>query len=297
MTHRIATAATLPGRRAVLAGLAAAALLPALPASAAMAAADDALADLERRGGGRLGVFALDTGSGRSLAHRADERFLMCSTTKLASVAAVLARVDAGSERLDRRVPYTAGTIAVGTAPDTEAHLAEGGMSVEALCRAAIVHSDNGAANLLFASLGGPAAVTRFARGLGDPASRFDRVEPALNRPDGERDTTTPRAFAGLTRALLLGDALSPASRARLDGWTVACETGAKRIRAGVPKGWTVGDKTGTAGPVADDVALLRPPNRAPIVVAAYCDAPGLDAAAREAVLREVGAIAATLAA
>ncbi|WP_237477232.1 class A beta-lactamase [Lichenibacterium dinghuense] len=278
-------------RRAVLLGLGAAALCPA-----ASAAAEDALAAVERRSGGRLGAFALDTGSGRSLAHRADERFLMCSTTKLASVAAVLARVDAGAERLDRRVPYTAAEIAVGYDPDTAAHLSEGGMTLDALCRAAIVHSDNGAANLIFASLGGPDAVTRFVRGLGDAASRFDRVEPALNHPDGERDTTTPRAFAGLTRALLLGDALAPPSRARLDGWTVACETGLKRIRAGVPAGWTVGDKTGTAGPVADDVAVLRPPGRPPIVVAAYCDAPGLADAAREAVLAEVGRVAAGLA-
>ena len=279
-------------RRALLAGLSAAALGPMLPADAA----EDALAALERRSGGRLGVCMLDTGSERSLAHRADERFLMCSTTKLASVAAVLARVDAGSERLDRRVPYTAAEIAVGYNPDTQAHLAEGGMTLEALCRAAIIHSDNGAANLVFASLGGPAAVTRFARGLGDAETRFDRVEPALNHPDGERDTTTPRAFAALTQRLLLGDALSPASRARLDGWTVACETGTRRLRAGAPKGWTVGDKTGTAGSIADDVAVLRPPGRAPIVVTAYCDAPGLDDEAREAVLREVGTIAATLA-
>ena len=282
-----------PTRRATLAGLTALALVPARPARAAV----DALAALEARSGGRLGVFALDTSSGRSLAHRADERFLMCSTTKLAAVAAVLARVDAASERLDRRVPYTAPDIAVGYSPETKAHLSEGGMTLEGLCRAAIVHSDNGAANLIFASLGGPDAVTRFVRGLGDEASRFDRTEPSLNRPDGERDTTTPRAFAGLTRTLLLGGALGPASRARLDGWMVACETGFKRIRAGVPEGWTVGDKTGTAGPVADDVALLRPPGRAPIVVAAYCEAPGLTDAEREAVLREVGAIAAGLAA
>ena len=283
----------LSTRRAVLAGLAAAALGPRLPA----AGAEDVLAALERGSGGRLGAFALDTGSGRSLAHRADERFLMCSTTKLATVATVLARVDAGAETLDRRVAYTAAEIAVGYAPDTTAHLADGGMTLDALCRAAIVHSDNGAANLVFASLGGPEAVTRFTRGLGDAASRFDRVEPTLNRPDGELDTTTPRAFAALTRKLLLGDALSAASRARLEGWTVACETGLKRIRAGVPQGWIVGDKTGTGGPVANDVAVLRPPDRAPIVVAAYLDAPDLSDDAREAVLREVGTIAAGLAA
>ncbi len=289
MPHRPTFAARVPlSRRAVLGALGAVALGRSFPA----AAAEDALAGIERRSGGRLGVFALDTGTGHSLEHRADERFLMCSTTKLASVAAVLARVDAGAERLDRRVPYTAAEIAVGFAPDTKAHLAEGGMTVEDLCRAAIVHSDNGAANLIVASLGGPAAVTRFARGLGDASSRFDRTEPTLNRADGERDTTTPRAFAGLTRSLLIGDGLSSASRARLDGWTVACETGTKRIRAGVPKDWVVGDKTGTAGPIADDVAVLRPPGRAAIVVTAYCDAPGLDDDAREAVLREVGTVA-----
>lgn len=270
-------------RRAVIAGLLAVAVTR--PA----AAAEDALAALEARHGGRLGVFALDTGTGRSLAHRADERFLMCSTTKFASVAALLARVDAGTERRDRHVAYGAADVAVGYAPDTKAHLAEGGMDVEALCRAAMVHSDNGAANLVLASLGGPDAVTRFVRGLGDGVTRFDRTEPTLNRTDGPLDTTTPRAFAGTLRAVLLGEALAPASRSLLEGWMVACETGRARIRAGVPAGWTVGDKTGTAGPNAGDVALLRPPGRAPIVVAAYCYAPKLADAEREAVLKAVG--------
>ncbi len=280
---------TTPDRRAVLAGLAAASLSPAWPASAA----EDALAALEARGGGRLGVLALDTGSGRSLGHRAGERFLMCSTTKLAIVAAVLARVDAGRDTLDRLIPYGAPDVAAGYAPDTKAHLADGAMSLDALCRAAITHSDNGAANLLFAALGGPATVTRLVRGLGDTTTRFDRTEPALNHPDGPRDTTTPRAFADTTRALLLGTALSPVSRARLDAWMAACTTGLQRLRAGIPPDWTAGDKTGTAGPMANDVALLRPPGRAPIVVAAYCDAPALADAGREAVLREVGAIVA----
>ena len=272
-------------RRAVIAGL----LAVAVTRPAAAAAAEDALAALEARHGGRLGVFALDTGTGRSLAHRADERFLMCSTTKFASVATLLARVDAGTERRDRRVAYGAADVAVGYAPDTKAHLAEGGMDVEALCRAAMVHSDNGAANLVLASLGGPDAVTRFVRGLGDGVTRFDRTEPTLNRTDGPLDTTTPRAFAGTLRAVLLGEALAPASRSLLEGWMVACETGRARIRAGVPAGWTVGDKTGTAGPNAGDVALLRPPGRAPIVVAAYCYAPKLADAEREAVLKAVG--------
>ena len=279
-------------RRSVLAGLSGAAAALTLPA----AAAEDALAALEARAGGRLGVFALDTGSGRSFAHRADERFLMCSTTKLVSVGAVLARVDAKTEQLSRQVPYGAKDRDVGYTPDTRAHLAEGQMSVEALCRAAITHSDNGAANLIMASLGGPAAVTRFARGLGDTVTRFDRTEPTLNHRDGEFDTTTPRAFAETARALLLGAALSPASRDLLNRWTVDCTTGLARIRAGVPSGWTVGDKTGTAGAFANDVALLRPPGGAPIVVTAFYEVTDRKDAEREAVLREVGAIAAGLA-
>ena len=291
-TAAIAAAAGTPSRRTVLAGLAALAAVPAWPAGAA----EDGIAALEARHGGRLGVFALDTGSGRSLAHRADERFLMCSTAKFAAVAAVLARVDAGTERLDRRIAYGVADTAVGYAPDTKAHLAEGGMSLEALCRAAVVHSDNGAANLVLASLGGPAAVTRFARGLGDDTTRFDRTEPTLNHPDGVLDTTTPRALAGTVRAVLLGEALSPASRARLEGWMVACDTGLDRLRAGIPRGWTAGDKTGTAGDNAGDVALLRPPGRAPIVVASYYDVPGRTVASREAVLKAVGALVAGLA-
>ncbi len=279
-------------RRAVMAGLSAAALGLTFPA----AAAEDALAALEARAGGRLGVFALDTGSGRSFTHRADERFLMCSTTKLVFAGAVLKRVDAGEERLDRWVSYGAKDLDVGYAPDTKAHLTEGRMSVEALCRAAITHSDNGAANLILASLGGPAAVTRFARGLGDEVTRFDRAELALNRRDGERDTTTPRAYAATTRALLLGAALSPASRDLLNRWMVDCTTGLARIRAGVPAGWTVGDKTGTAEPFANDVALLRPPGGSPIVVTAFYEVTDRKDAEREAVLRDVGAIAAGLA-
>ncbi len=281
-----------PDRRAVLAGLSAAAACLTLPA----AAAEDALAALEAKAGGRLGVFALDTGSGRSFAHRADERFLMCSTTKLVSVGAVLARVDAGAEQLGRQVSYGAKDLDVGYAPDTKAHLAEGQMSMEALCRAAITHSDNGAANLILSSLGGPAAVTRFARGLGDTVTRFDRPELGLNRRDGERDTTTPRAFAATARALLLGTALSPASRDLLNRWTNDCTTGSARIRAGVPSGWTVGDKTGTAGPFANDVALLRPPGGSPIVVTAFYEVTDRKDAEREAVLRDAGAIAARLA-
>ncbi len=274
-------------RRRILAGTAAAAALG--PAGAAWSAYD-ALAALEAQVRGRLGVFAVDTGSVRRLAHRADERFVMCSTFKLILAAAVLARIEAGRERLDRRIAYGPPDL-LDYAPVTRAHLAEGAMSVEALVAAAMVVSDNTAANLLLASVGGPAAVTAFARRLGDGVTRLDRSEPALNRTDGILDTTSPRAMAGSARAILLGDAVSQASRRRLQGWMVASTPGLGRLRAGLPASWRSGDKSGTGDSEANDVALAWPPARPPLVIAAFYDAPGLDGPGREAVLREVGRI------
>jgi beta-lactamase class A len=277
-------------RRGLAFGLPAAAVLGL--ARPAAAAGREALAELERRHGGRLGVFAVDTGSGRTLAHRADERFLMCSTFKTLAVAAVLARVDAGRETLARRVSYGQADL-LGYAPVARAHLAEGGLPVETLCQAAIEASDNTAANLLLASLGGPAAVTRYARSIGDAVTRLDRREPAANQPAGPLDTTSPRAMAGDLRALLLGAALKPASRERLETWLAASTTGLNRLRAGLPAGWRVGDKTGTGDTQANDVAIVRPPGRPPLIAAAYYDAPATDGPAREAALRAVGAVVA----
>ena len=281
-------------RRTALVGLSAVALCSR--AASPAHAAEDALADLERRRGGRLGVLAQDIESGRVLAYRADERFLMCSTFKVLAAAAVLARADAGTLRFDRKVTYGPAAVA-GYAPDVKAHLSEGAMTLDALCAAAVSHSDSAAANLILAEIGGPAAVTRFLRGLGDDTTRLDRNEPDVNRPDGLLDTTTPRAFAETLRTLLLGTALSPASREKLNGWMEAGTTGDARIRADVPKGWRVGDKTGTARAEANDVAVLRPPGRKPIVVAAFYDVAGATDAARDAVLRAVGVSAAALAA
>ncbi len=273
------------------------ATLPASLAAATHAAAqDDQLAALERSNGGRLGIFALDTGSGRALAHRADERFLMCSTFKLLLAATVLARVDAGHERLDRPVRYAARDL-LAYAPVTRAHVAQGVLNVGALCQAAVEVSDNTAANLLLAAIGGPPFVTRFARTLGDQVTRLDRTELALNFPSGPLDTTTPRAMAGSVRAVLLGGALGASSRALLDGWMVACSTGRSRLRAGLPATWPAGDKTGTGETQTNDLALVRPPGRAPLVVAAYYEGGDLGTAAREAVLCRVGQIVARWAA
>lgn len=279
-------------RRGLIAG--AAASLCAGPALAA-----DALAAIEARVGGRLGVFALDVGSGATLAHRADERFPMCSTFKAMAVAAVLAKVDAGAERLDRFVRYGEADL-LAYAPVTRAHVGEGGLPLADLCAAAIELSDNGAANLILASLGGPGGWTRYVRSLGDSVSRLDRTEPALNSsiPGDPRDTTTPAAMLADLRKTVLGDALKPASRQRLQDWMIACKTGDARLRAGLPRGWKVGDKTGTWGAEnayasSNDIAVVWTETQ-PILIACYVTGPdAVPAKARDAAIADVGRLAA----
>ncbi|GLH70709.1 beta-lactamase [Geothrix rubra] len=253
------------------------------------------LAALEARIGGRLGVAALDTGSGRRLARRAGERFPMCSTFKILLAGAVLARVDRGETRLARRIPFGKADL-LPYAPVAQARVGEGGMTVGDLCAAAVEVSDNTAANLLLGTFGGPPAVTAFARSLGDPSTRLDRTEPTLNEgiPGDPRDTTTPEAMVISLRSMLLGSALKPGSRHRLEDWMVACTTGRTRLRAGVPGTWIVGDKTGT-GPrgSTNDVAILRPPGRPPILVAAYLTQTDASDEAIDAVLADVGRIVA----
>ncbi|GJG87480.1 beta-lactamase [Gemmatimonadetes bacterium T265] len=258
--------------------------------------AREPFAALERLHGGRLGVAVLDTATGHARGYREDERFPLCSTFKLLAAACVLARVDRQRERLTRRVVYGHDAI-VPNSPTTEEHAGGEGLTVGALCEAAVTLSDNTAGNLLLDSFGGPAALTGYLRTLGDPVTRLDRREPAMNvtRPGDPRDTTTPRAMLGLVRATVLGTALSSASREQLTAWMVATTTGGRRLRAGVPDGWRVGDKTGT-GPdprhATNDVAVIWPPRRAPIVVTAYyVDGPAPDDV-RDAVLAEVGRLA-----
>jgi beta-lactamase class A len=232
----------------------------------------DALAAIEASVGGRVGVFAFDTGSGQHLAHREDERFAMCSTFKWALAAAVLARVDRHELTLDERVPYGPSDL-LEYAPTTRANLSTGAMTVDALAEAAVTKSDNAAANLLLAKIDGPPGLTQFFRRVGDPVTRLDRDEPTLNANvlGDVRDTTSPRAMASLMQAVLCGTVLSEGSRDRLLHWMNACETGRERLRAGLPADWSVGDKTGTGleGAV-NDVAIAVPPGRAPILIASF---------------------------
>jgi beta-lactamase class A len=257
--------------------------------AAPLFAAESPIADIERLHGGRLGVFAIDTGSGRTLAYRADERFLMCSTFKGLLAAQVLSRVDAGKESLERLVHYTEKDL-IFTSPVTKANVKQGAMSVGALCQATVEVSDNTAAILLMRSVGGPESLTRFARSLGDNATRSDRYEPTSNEYSGMLDTTTPRAIATSASRILLGDVLSAQARRQLEEWMVACKPGLNRIRVALPADWLAGDRPGTSvEEETNDYAIVRPPGRAPLLIAAYYDAPGVSMELRETVLREVG--------
>ncbi|HWO09018.1 MAG TPA: class A beta-lactamase [Polyangiaceae bacterium] len=229
------------------------------------------LPQVEQTTRGRLGVFALDTQTGQALEHRADERFAMCSTFKWVLAAQVLARVDRSLLSLAERIPYGPADV-LEHAPVARQHVNEGSMSVEDLARASVVVSDNTAANLLLAKLGGPAGFTQFVRSVGDSTTRLDRIEPELNGnlPGDERDTTSPRAMVHLMGQILTGSVLSSAGRERLLGWLKACETGKNRLRAGLPPEWVVGDKTGTGDTACNDVAIAFPPGRAPVLIAVY---------------------------
>lgn len=285
--------AIIDTRRALLTGLTASALAGGVHA-ADLNTARLKLARIEADLGGRLGVAAQRLEDGRLLGHRAHERFKMCSTFKLLLVAAVLARVDEGAERLARAVRYGRADL-LSYAPTTTAHVAEGSLTVAQLCEAAVTLSDNTAANLLLASLGGPAAVTAFARRLGDPVTRLDRNEPALNTTGlgDPRDTTSPAAMMKTLGRLAFGTALSVPSRARLVAWMEATHTGDHRLRAGIPAPVRMGDKTGTNGEdgTGNDIAIVWPARGTPILISAYATGSSAPGTRVDAALAAVGRV------
>lgn len=253
----------------------------------------DQFVELEKRISGRIGVAAVDIAKNKQIEYHADQRFLMCSTFKVLAVAAILKRVDEKKEQLDRFVRYGEAQL-LEYAPVTRAHVTEGGMILEALCAAAVSQSDNTAANLLLEAIDGPKGWTEFARNLGDNSSRLDRMEPELNlaAPGDDRDTTTPAAMCENLQRLLASEVLSKESRARLEGWMVANETGAKMIRASVARDWRVGDKTGRGKEAANDIAIVRPPNGGPFFLAIYVNAPSESSEARDNLVAAVAKIA-----
>lgn len=232
-------------RRNVLIGSLAAVAVAGIGAPTASAAPlDDQIAGLEKRNNASIGVFAANVDSNRTVAHRADETFAMCSTFKGYAAGRVLQQVDRGQLALDTRIFIDPSAI-VANSPVTEERTGAD-MSIGELCQAALQHSDNTAGNLLLKLIDGPPGITAFARSIGDNRTRLDRWETALNSaiPGDLRDTSTPAALGAGYRAMLTGDVLSPPQRQQLEDWMRGNETSS--MRAGLPAGWTSADKTGS---------------------------------------------------
>jgi beta-lactamase class A len=292
-------------RRSVLTGLGALGVMgcsqqaapdaaPVQPARPARAAEAFDLAALEANDGGRLGFVALDTATGRSLVWRENERFVYCSTFKMYLAAATLERVQRGEERLDRMVPVTRADM-VSHAPVTEPAIGAS-LSIEILCKAVVEVSDNPAANILIRELGGIDALRAWYRSIGDQSTTVDRLEPMMNRVDGDKDTITPaQSVANIHRLFVAPDSpLTADSRTRLLRWMVDSPTGADRIKAGVPAGWRVAHKTGTGGyGPTNDIGLAYPPSGEPVIIAAYFHGtPASTPVQREAVIAEATRLA-----
>ncbi|KFU78163.1 beta-lactamase class A [Amycolatopsis lurida] len=266
---------------------------PAPPPTAATPVAASGRADfeqLERAYRARLGVYAVDTATGREVAFRADERFAYASTHKVFSAGGVLQRTPVAD--LDRTVTYERKDLVVNS-PVTEKHVATG-MPLRAVMDATLRYSDNTGGNLLFRELGGPAGLNAVLRAIGDTTSHADRIEPELNdtAPGDTRDTSTPRALAVSLRAFALGDALPEDKRKILVDMMRASTTGDQNIRAGVP-GWPVADKTGTASyGTRNDIGVVWPPGRAPIVVSVLTDRSEKDAGIDNKLLADATAAA-----
>src|ERR1700730_11282660 len=246
----------------------------ALLASPALAqrAPITALTHYERDSGGHIGVYAKNLRTGAEVSWRAHERFVMCSSFKASLAAFVLASIARGQARMDELIAYSPADL-MEWAPVAKQNMEKGAMSVVDMCEAAVELSDNTCANALLARFGGPSALTAFWRSMGDTVSRLDHNEPELNRtpPGDPHDTTTPAAMAGNLRSLILGKALSSTSRERLTGWMLGCKTGDNRLRAGLPKDWRVGDKTGNNGKDAfGDSAVPWSAHGEPMLICAY---------------------------
>ncbi|WP_218024507.1 class A beta-lactamase [Nocardia lijiangensis] len=272
-----------------LAGCATEQTPPPPPSAAPTEIHHEHLAELERRFDARLGVYALATGTGATIAHRADERFAFCSTFKGLAAAAVLHRNPLS--HLDTVVSYTEADL-LKSASVTSRHVATG-MTIRDLCDAAVRFSDGTAGNLLLHDLGGPAELTAYTRGLGDTVTRMDRIEPAITEatPGDPRDTTSPRALGTDYQQIVLGDALPADKRAFLRDLLERNNTGAQRIRAGVPQGWTVADKTGTGDyGTLNDIGIVWPPGSAPLVIALMSSKATVDAPYDQALLAQAAA-------
>jgi len=270
-----------PSRRTVLTAAAATLVAATATPAAATTGVTARLRALEEEHGGRLGVFAHNLATGRTVRHRADELFPMCSLFKTLASAAVLRDLDRDGEVLARRIHYTEADLVEPASDTIREHLADG-MTIAELAEIAITHSDNTAANLLLRELGGPTAITRFARSLGDRVTRLDRWEPEVNTAEPWRvtDTTSPSAIGRTYGRLVLGDALNRRDREQLTDWLLRNTTSTARFRAGLPPAWTLGDKTGSGSyGTANDVGIAWTEHGTPIVLSVLTTKPDQNAA------------------
>lgn len=235
---------------------------------------------------GRIGLYAINTANKQTIQYRALERFPIQSTFKVMAVSAILKKSEADNSLLKQKVTYTKQDL-VFWSPITEKHVGDG-MTIFDLCAAAMMYSDNTATNLIVKKLGGPEAVTAFARSIGDNTFRIDGWEPDLNsNPNDLRDTSTPKAMEKSLQKLTLGNVLTSSKRNQLVTWMKGNTTGDTRIRAGVPKGWIVADKTGAGNDygISNDIGIIWPPNCAPIVIAIYSGHDKKDTTRRDDIL------------
>jgi beta-lactamase class A len=279
-----------PSSRAMTTASAAASPSPSPSASASASAlqpaADGKLAALERRYRANVGLYMVDTSTGRTVAYHADRRFAHCSTFKALAAGVLLKRAD--DKQLDHVITYRSADL-VNYSPITTKHVGTG-MTLRAIIAAALDYSDNTAANLMLDQLGGPGGLQKALRAMGDSTTRADRMEPALSdaTPGDVRDTTTARALAADLRAFVLGDELTGNRRALLTDWLVHNTTGGPYIRSGVPDGWRVGDKTGHGGHgTRNDIAVVWPPEKAPVVIAVLTNRGTGDAASDDALVAD----------
>ncbi|PVB60822.1 class A beta-lactamase [Labrenzia sp. 011] len=285
-------------RGALTLALAFAALAPGLPGGIAAAAAFDpaplaaAVDHIGSRLPARVGVAVLDTETGKSWSHLGDERFPLNSTFKAFLCAALLDKGEAGDLDPGSRVKIHREDL-VSYSPVTEKKVGSGGMTLLELCEATVTISDNAAANLVFEQIGGPDGLNGFLRRIGDMHTRLDRLEPGLNsgHPGDDRDTTTPVAAAATLEKLLLGDALSTGARAQLIRWMEGNKVGDSTLRAGLPQEWRIADKTGAGGNGSrNDIGVIWPTGRAPVVIAVYITGTSASFEARNAAIAEIGA-------
>lgn len=232
---------------------------------------EEQLSTLEKYSQGRLGVALINTEDNSQITYRGEERFAMASTSKVMAVAAVLKESEKQAGLLDKNITIKKSDL-VAYSPITEKHLITG-ISLAQLSAATLQYSDNTAMNKILDYLGGPAKVTQFARSINDVTYRLDRKEPELNTAihGDPRDTTSPIAMAKSLQALTLGDALGQSQRQQLVTWLKGNTTGDHSIKAGLPKHWIVGDKTGSGDyGTTNDIAVIWPKNHAPLILVVY---------------------------